>query len=47
MSRDVGTLGPGTHSMTLGEATALRPGVYFARLQRGREIQATRLVLVR
>ncbi|MEQ1833022.1 MAG: T9SS type A sorting domain-containing protein, partial [Candidatus Eisenbacteria bacterium] len=46
-SREVGTLGAGRHTITLGEANALVPGVYFARLQRGGAPQVQRVVLTR
>ncbi len=46
-SREVGALGAGRHTITLGEANALVPGVYFARLQRGGASQVQRVVLTR
>lgn len=46
-SREVGALGAGRHTITLGEANAQVPGVYFARLQRGGTSRVQRVVLAR
>jgi hypothetical protein len=46
-SRQVGTLGPGYHSLDLSDGGSVRPGVYFLRLtQHGSEVRA-RAVVVR
>ena len=40
-SREVGSLGPGTHSVDISGGRPLRPGIYFLRLtQGGREVRA-------
>jgi predicted NUDIX family NTP pyrophosphohydrolase len=45
-SKQVGTLGPGTHALDLSEGGALRPGIYFLRLtQGGSEVRARAAVL--
>ena len=45
-TRQVGGLGPGTHSLDLGKDSALRPGVYFLRLtQGGNEVRARAAVI--
>src|SRR5439155_23841085 len=45
-TRQVGSLGPGTHALDLPEGSALRPGTYFLRLtQGGREARARAAVL--
>ena len=44
--RDVGALGPGTHSLAFDESHAWHPGVYYARLQRAGETRIARVVLV-
>jgi hypothetical protein len=45
-SRQVGTLGPGTHSLDFSSGGALRPGVYFLRLTQGTmEVRARAVVL--
>jgi hypothetical protein len=46
-SREVGMLGPGTHTVTLDDGSHLRPGVYLLRLQRAHEARSARVVLVR
>ena len=33
--RDIGGLGAGVHTLDLGEAARIRPGIYFVRLQHG------------
>lgn len=47
LSREVGALGAGMHWLTLAEAATLQPGVYFARLERGRESRTARVILMR
>lgn len=47
LSRDVGTLGPGVHTLPLDASRAWHPGVYFARLTRGGEVRTARMVLMR
>ncbi len=47
LSRDVGALGPGVHSVRLEGSEAWRPGVYFARLRRAGDSRTTRMVLMR
>ena len=46
LSRDVGGLGPGLHTIFIERAASLRPGVYLARLQRAGETRTTRVVLM-
>ena len=47
MRREVGSLGPGRHSLDMGASTRLRPGLYFLRLaQRGRVLNA-RVAVIR
>jgi len=46
LRRAVGELGPGRHSLDLGAAARLRPGLYFLRLvQAGRVLHARVAVL--
>lgn len=46
ISRQVGMLGPGAHSLDLLEGGALRPGIYFMRLtQGGSEVRARAVVI--
>jgi FG-GAP-like repeat/FG-GAP repeat len=45
-SRDVGALGSGSHSVTLGGGTRLAPGVYVVRLIQGDRVFTTRACLV-
>ena len=47
LSREVGSLGPGLHSLPLEASASLRPGVYYAKLRRGSESCVARVVLVR
>lgn len=47
LSREVGTLGPGIHSIRLPESATWRPGVYYARLQRGGDSRTSHIVLMR
>lgn len=45
-SRQVGALGPGTHSLAISDGEALRPGIYFLRLtQGGGEVRARAAVI--
>ena len=45
-TRQVGALGPGTHSLVLSDGGTLRPGIYFLRLtQGGSEVQARAAVI--
>ena len=46
ISREVGAMGPGVHTLELAEAGSLRPGVYFLRLAQGMsEVRARAIVL--
>jgi hypothetical protein len=45
-SQDVGALGPGIHSVRIDQSATWGPGVFYARLQRGRQSQSTKLVLL-
>ena len=47
LSRDVGSFGPGKHSIPLEGSAAWRPGVYCAQLKRGGDTRTTRFVLMR
>jgi hypothetical protein len=42
-SREVGSLGPGSHSISLGGDRSLAPGVYVVRLSEGPNVQTTRV----
>jgi hypothetical protein len=45
-SRQVGTMGPGRHSLDLSDGRALAPGIYFLRLtQGGSEVRSRAAVL--
>ena len=46
-SRDVGALGPGTHSVRIAELDRLPAGVYLLRLAQGRDTVTGRMVRVR
>jgi hypothetical protein len=46
LERDVGSLGPGTHSVAFDESRSWRPGVYYARLERAGETRIARVALV-
>jgi hypothetical protein len=46
-ARDVGTFGPGSHVVTLGEGRALPPGAYVLRLTQGARALTTRAVVLR
>jgi len=45
--REVGSLGPGAHVVTLGESLSLKPGTYLLRLAQGTRVVVRRGVLVR
>jgi len=45
--RDLGTLGPGRHAITIDEAATLAPGVYLARLTQGVDTRTVRMIRVR
>jgi hypothetical protein len=47
VSREVGGLGPGTHSIVLDASGSLRPGIYMVRLQYAGETQTGRIVFMR
>lgn len=47
VSREVGGLGPGTHSIVLDASGSLRPGIYVVRLQYAGETQTGRVVFMR
>ena len=47
MRREVGSLGPGPHLMTMGAATRLKSGIYFLRLIRGDQVLHARVALIR
>jgi hypothetical protein len=47
VSREVGGLGAGRHTVEMGEARSLSPGLYLVRLVRGAEFRATRVAVVR
>jgi hypothetical protein len=44
--RDVGSLGPGSHQITLGGSRRLSPGVYLVRLSQGAESTSAKAVLL-
>ena len=46
LSRDVGSLGPGPHTIPLTDGERLRPGVYFARLTQGAAHHSKRIVVL-
>jgi len=47
VSRQVGALGIGPHTVTLGEGRAVRPGVYFVRLTQGGLSHTAKAVVLR
>ena len=47
VTREVGSLGPGTHSLRMGELDRLPAGVYMMRLEQGGESVSGRMVRVR
>ncbi len=46
-SREVGVLGPGRHTLRLGQDRRLAPGLYLIRLRQGRVSRVTRAVVTR
>jgi hypothetical protein len=44
--REVGSLGPGAHSLTLDDSPPLRPGLYFLRLMQGPRVLSARVALI-
>ena len=44
--REVGTLGPGFHSVSFRTAIGLHPGLYMVRLTQGTRTQVRRLVVL-
>jgi predicted lipoprotein with Yx(FWY)xxD motif len=46
-SREVGSLGPGQHSLDLGAGHRLAPGLYLVRLRRGTDVRVTRAVVLK
>jgi len=46
-TREVGTLGAGSHVVTLGDEGTLAPGVYVLRLSRGARALTARGVILR
>jgi hypothetical protein len=47
LRREIGTLGPGSHSVTLDTAPMLSPGLYFLRLSQGTRRLTDRVVVMR
>lgn len=47
ISRDVGALGLGIHTLSIDGSGAWRPGIYYVRLQRGGKSRSVRVVLMR
>jgi hypothetical protein len=47
MTKDVGLLGPGEHSVRLAQRGALAPGIYLLRLTRGQRTLTSRLTVMR
>ena len=47
VTRDVGSLGPGTHAVAVATGRILRPGVYVIRLERAGQKLTTRAVVIR
>jgi hypothetical protein len=45
-TEEVGRLGPGVHSVTLGAGQRLKPGLYWLRLRQGTELVQRRVVLL-
>jgi hypothetical protein len=46
LRREVGSLGPGVHSVTLDDTPPLRPGLYFLRLAQGPHVLSTRAAII-
>lgn len=44
-SREVGSLGPGRHTLRLGDRERFAPGIYWLRLSQGRDIASTRVIV--
>jgi len=44
MSREVGTMGAGRHSVTVGDR--LRPGLYMVKLSQGAQVSTTRALII-
>lgn len=44
--REVGSLGPGSHAVRLGDDGGIRPGVYFVRLSRGAKVALARVTIL-
>lgn len=47
MNREVGSMGPGRHRITVDLGSHLSPGVYWLRLRQGLEMRTTRAVVLR
>ncbi len=45
--RDVGGLGPGLHSVNLGEGARIKTGVYFVRLHQGSNGAIKKMIISR
>jgi hypothetical protein len=45
--RDVGSMGPGAHSVNLGDGTPIKAGVYFVRLHQGRQSSIKKIIVSR
>jgi hypothetical protein len=46
LAREVGSLGAGRHSLTLGQKENLRPGLYMVRLTQAKRSQTTRALVI-
>jgi hypothetical protein len=46
MTRDVGSLGAGRHTLNLGEGRRLAPGLYVVRLRQGTNARVTRVAVL-
>jgi hypothetical protein len=46
LRHQVGSLGAGTHSLTLDAAATLPPGVYFLKLRQGPNVRSTRVAVI-
>jgi hypothetical protein len=46
-AQDVGTLGPGQHTLSLGNAGSVAPGLYFLRLTQGPTSLVSKAVIAR
>ena len=47
VTRDVGTLGAGTHTLELGSERPIAPGVYFVRLAQGPRVATARVAILK